>query len=60
VISSATSTSSLLFSTLLLSNLCGTGLSNFSEVEFHPNLLLCWLAGDTAAIADELDDEEVG
>jgi hypothetical protein len=35
------------------------GICNFAEVDFHPNLLVCWLAGDTAAIADELDDEEV-
>ena len=35
------------------------GISNFSEVENHPNLLMCWVAGDSAAIADDLDDEEV-
>ena len=35
------------------------GICNFSEVDLQPNLLVCWLAGDTAAIADQLDEEEV-
>ena len=35
------------------------GISNFSEVENQPNLLLCWIAGESAKIADQLDDEEV-
>ena len=36
------------------------GISNFSEVDNQPNLLLCWIAGESAKIADQLDDEEVG
>ena len=35
------------------------GISNFSEVDGHRNLLMCWVAGDSARIADRLDDEEV-
>ena len=35
------------------------GISNFSEVENQPNLLLCWIAGESAKIADQLDDDEV-
>ncbi len=35
------------------------GLCNFSEVENHPNLLVTWLAGDAARIADKLNDDEV-
>jgi len=35
------------------------GISNFSEVENQPNLLLCWIAGESAKIADHLDDEEI-
>ena len=36
------------------------GISNFSEVDGHRNVLLCWVAGESARIADRLDDEEVG
>ena len=35
------------------------GISNFSEVDNQPNILLCWIAGESAKIADQLDDEEV-
>ena len=35
------------------------GISNFSEVDNQPNLLLCWVAGESAKIADQLDDDEV-
>ena len=35
------------------------GISNFSEVENQPNMLMCWVAGESAKIADQLDDEEV-
>ena len=35
------------------------GISNFSEVENQPNMLVCWIAGDSARIADQLDDDEV-
>ena len=35
------------------------GISNFSEVDGHRRLLMCWVAGDSARIADRLDDEEV-
>ena len=36
------------------------GISNFSEVDNQPKLLLCWIAGESAKIADQLDDDEVG
>ena len=35
------------------------GISNFSEVDGQRNVLMCWVAGDSARIADRLDDEEV-
>ena len=35
------------------------GISNFSEGENQPNMLMCWVAGESAKIADQLDDEEV-
>ena len=35
------------------------GISNFSEVENQPHMLMCWVAGESAKIADQLDDEEV-
>ena len=35
------------------------GISNFSEVDNQPNLLCCWIAGESAKIADQMDDEEV-
>jgi len=35
------------------------GICNFSEVDFHPNLLVCWIAGDSAATVDLLEDDEV-
>lgn len=35
------------------------GLCNFSEVDSQPNMLCSWVAGQNAAIADNLDDEEV-
>lgn len=35
------------------------GIANFSEVDNQPNLLMCLIAGESARIADLLDDEEV-
>lgn len=34
-------------------------ISHFSEVEGHPNLLACWIAGSGARIADQLTNSDV-
>ena len=34
-------------------------LCNFKEVPSHPNMLVTWLAGEAAKVADKIDDDEV-
>ena len=33
---------------------------SFSPVEAQPSLLLCWVTGEAAIVADTLEDDEVG
>ena len=35
-------------------------MHSFSPVEAQPRLLLCWVTGEAALVADTLEDEEVG
>ena len=56
---SFTPQSAELHSICIFENLAYRGISNFSEVDKQPHLLLCWIAGESAKIADQLDDEEV-
>ena len=34
-------------------------IANFSEVEGHRSMLVCWLGGSGARVADQLEDDEV-
>ena len=34
-------------------------VTNFSEVDSRPDILVCWIAGSGAKVADQLEDEEV-